>query len=172
VFGRMMAAILASEILLQPNTNPQMSAISKEVFEKYAQEYQEKIADNSKQLAMLRGQLQAKERDRKLCQLTSKELHPFNNETPSYRAVGKMFVKEDLNVLKNTLTKKIDGGSKEIEALQKVALKCDGELKVDGRNVRKHRRTLNRLFRRLLRSSKKCSNVDMANKPVLLVCWL
>lgn len=112
-----------------------MSVIPQEIFEKFAMEYQDKIQENSKQLNLIRSQLQAKERDRKLCQLTATELAPMASTTTSYRSVGKMFVLEDLEVLKQTLAKKIGDGSKEIEALQKVALSCDGELKEAQKNM-------------------------------------
>jgi prefoldin subunit 1 len=47
-----------------------------------------------------------------------------------YRAVGRMFVKEELSVIKTILEKKVNDSTKEINALQKAALKNDGELKV------------------------------------------
>ena len=68
-----------------------MASIPREVFEKYAVEYQTQIADSSKQLAIIRGQLQAKERDRKVSQLTGNELADLN-EVKAYRSVGKMCI--------------------------------------------------------------------------------
>jgi hypothetical protein len=49
-----------------------MSVIPLEVYEKFAQEYQQTIQKTSKELAQIRGQLQAQERERKVS---------FNNQS-------------------------------------------------------------------------------------------
>ncbi|KAI8916328.1 hypothetical protein EDD86DRAFT_244253 [Gorgonomyces haynaldii] len=84
-----------------------MATIPKE----YAMEYQEKIAESTKQLNVVRAQLQAKERDRKV------------------------FLKEDLGSLQKELDKRQTDAGREIEALQKAALKFDGELKEAEKNL-------------------------------------
>jgi prefoldin subunit 1 len=75
--------------VLQPGNLSQMSVIPKEVFEKYAMEYQAKISESGKNLAIVKGQLQAKERERKMSQLTGNELGQFTGSTIAYRSVGK-----------------------------------------------------------------------------------
>ncbi len=67
-----------------------MASIPREVFEKYAIEYQGQISESSKELAIIRGQLQAKERDRKVSQLTGNELADMK-DVKAYRSVGKMY---------------------------------------------------------------------------------
>lgn len=53
-------------------------------------EYQSKIVDTTRQLATVRGQLQARERDKKLNELTAKELAGLDSNVAAYRSVGKM----------------------------------------------------------------------------------
>ncbi|KAJ8326311.1 hypothetical protein BDV3_005865 [Batrachochytrium dendrobatidis] len=106
-----------------------MSVIPKEVFEKYAIEYQTKIGETSRQLAMVRGQLQGREREKKLSELTAKELEPLDSTVLAYRSVGRMFIKEDISMLKDELHKKSASASKEIVAMERAATKLEGDLK-------------------------------------------
>ncbi|KAJ3337489.1 hypothetical protein HDU91_001470, partial [Kappamyces sp. JEL0680] len=97
-------------------------------------EYQLKINKASQELGQIRAQLAGKQRERKLTELTSSELAGFAG-AETYRTVGRMFLKEDVNILAGELAAKIAVCSKEIAAMEKVALKTDQDLKDAERNL-------------------------------------
>lgn len=107
----------------------------KELFEKYAAEYQGKIYDSTQELMRLRAQSQQKERERKLTELTSSELAPLTTNK-CYKTVGKMFIEEDLGQVKGELANKCETLKKELDAIQKVALKIDSDIKDYERNLK------------------------------------
>jgi prefoldin subunit 1 len=62
----------------------------REAFEKFASEYQQKLSKANQELMQLRGQLQGRQRERKLTELTTAELASLPPTTVTYRTVGKM----------------------------------------------------------------------------------
>jgi hypothetical protein len=52
-------------------------------------EIQNKVIENNRQLAGMKAQLQTKERDRRLAELTNKELSALSSDVRTYKAVGK-----------------------------------------------------------------------------------
>ncbi|KAI8898849.1 Prefoldin [Globomyces pollinis-pini] len=89
----------------------------------------------NQQLQALRVQLQSKQRERKLSELTNQELSQMDKSTPCYRTVGKMFLKEDVTVITGELSTKIANYSADINALEKMALKVDQDSKDAERNL-------------------------------------
>ncbi|KAL2913619.1 hypothetical protein HK105_206921 [Polyrhizophydium stewartii] len=106
-----------------------MGDLPREVFEKFASEYQTKITETSRQLAMVRGQLQGREREKRASELTAKELSTLDDSVLAYRSVGRMFIQEDVSLLKAELDNKASSAAKEIVALERAAGKLDAELK-------------------------------------------
>jgi prefoldin subunit 1 len=66
-------------------------SMPREMFEKYAAEYQTKISKANQELLQIRAQLQGRQRDRKLTELTNQELNSLEPSTACYRTVGKMY---------------------------------------------------------------------------------
>lgn len=91
-------------------------------------------------MALLRSRLQDRERERRVSELTAKELSEMK-EVKAYKAVGKMytfltrFVAHDLKLLQDDLFKKSQLAEKEIAAMQTAALKYDKELKEAEKNM-------------------------------------
>lgn len=56
------------------------------------QAIQVKIAEDNRQLVSLRSQIQSKEREQKMAELTSRELEHVPNDVRVYESVGKMHV--------------------------------------------------------------------------------
>ncbi|KAI8922955.1 Prefoldin [Entophlyctis helioformis] len=104
-------------------------SIPREVFEKYAFEYQSKISESSKQLAVVRAQLQGRDREKRLSELTAKELNALPADVSAYRSVGKMFLKEDIAGLKDELNTRATAADKDLVALKRAETKLDRELK-------------------------------------------
>ncbi|KAI8853079.1 hypothetical protein BC829DRAFT_383715 [Chytridium lagenaria] len=59
-------------------------------------ESQLKLQNTSKQLATVKAQIASKERERRISELSAKELTALPSSTPAYKAVGRMFVQQDL----------------------------------------------------------------------------
>ena len=55
-------------------------------------ELQNKVVETSRQLAGVRAQISARDREKKLSELTAKELESMGENVSAYRAVGKMYV--------------------------------------------------------------------------------
>lgn len=108
----------------------------KELFEKYFLEYQEKIQNSQQELISLRSQNQQKDRERKLSELTLAELSTLNETNKTFRTVGKMFMEQDVKSVVEEKKNLISNLTKEIEAIQKVALKVDADLKDYERNFK------------------------------------
>lgn len=66
-------------------------SMPREAFEKFASEYQQKLSKANQELMQIRGQLQARQRERKLTELTTAELSSLPETTVTYRTVGKMW---------------------------------------------------------------------------------
>ena len=102
-----------------------------------------KLQNCTRQLSSLRGQVQAKERERKICEITARELSQYPAaSTGAYKSVGKMFLKSDLDTLKNGLVAKAAENEKEIKVLQRAAAKVENEAGDTERNLKElvHRR--------------------------------
>lgn len=65
-------------------------SIPNELFQSYAGEYQKKINKANQELMQIRGAMQARQRERKLSELTCQELQGLSADTDCYRTVGKM----------------------------------------------------------------------------------
>ncbi|KAI9333676.1 Prefoldin [Obelidium mucronatum] len=92
-------------------------------------ETQAKHQNTSRQLATVRAQINAKERDRKIGELAAKELNQYPKGTVAYKSVGKMFLMQDLGSLTGSLQQKSDDASKEIKALSRASEKLDRDVK-------------------------------------------
>jgi prefoldin subunit 1 len=96
-----------------------------------------KLQSFNRQLSGLRAQVQSKERERKICEITARELDQYPAaSTGAYKSVGKMFLKSELSTLKKSLVDKASDNEREIKVLQKAAAKIENEAGDTERNLK------------------------------------
>ncbi|KAJ3191294.1 hypothetical protein HK101_007905 [Irineochytrium annulatum] len=111
-------------------------SISDEALKRAFIETQVKLQTTTRQLSAIRAQVGGKERERRVLELTAKELKSLPAGTVSYKAVGKAFMKEDLAVLvKGIEGKGVDAG-KEVTALERASKKLESEANDAERGLR------------------------------------
>lgn len=84
-------------------------------------EAQSRLTNLSRQIVKLSQQNAATERDRQHAEITLKELSTFEPVTKTFKSVGKMFMRQDLQELKAELSVKIDDLTKESLSYQRAA---------------------------------------------------
>lgn len=87
----------------------------------------------SKQSQTLRQQFSIKQRDLKSSALV---LQQIQGEPHMYKAVGKMFIKEDAEQVRNELESKIKITDKDLAAIETMLKKADEEQKDAERNLK------------------------------------
>lgn len=65
-------------------------------------------------------QIQIKERERKVAELTRRELDSLHVTTKTYKPVGKMFLQTPLSDMKLSFAKRVSGADEDIKALEKT----------------------------------------------------
>lgn len=70
-------------------------------------------------VASVQAQIQSREREKRLSELTNKELSALQPDTVTYKSVGKMFVQEPLPELTKELTERATEMDKDMAALEK-----------------------------------------------------
>ncbi|KAL7749099.1 Prefoldin subunit 1 [Sorochytrium milnesiophthora] len=96
-----------------------MAGVSDETMRKVLNEIQGKLMDYNRQLTTVRTQIAVKERERKLTELTVKELNSVGPQTNTYKSVGKMFIAAPQPTLLSTLGMKIDSLKDDTQVLTK-----------------------------------------------------
>ncbi|ORX81621.1 Prefoldin [Basidiobolus meristosporus CBS 931.73] len=82
---------------------------------------QNKMIEDSRQLSTVKAQIQAKEREKRLSELTYKEVSQIGDNIRTYKSVGKMFLQADKSVLEKEIKGRIDVSNEGIKALEKKA---------------------------------------------------
>ncbi|SAM82436.1 related to Prefoldin subunit 1 [Ustilago bromivora] len=96
------------------------SRIPDETLSKVLEKIQLQVYQTNQQLAALRAQISAREREAKLNTLTLTELKAVEDpNAPFYRSVGKMFMQESQPVVLAELDQKQKAITSDLEALQK-----------------------------------------------------
>ncbi|KAB5592058.1 hypothetical protein CTheo_4510 [Ceratobasidium theobromae] len=82
-----------------------MATLSDETLRKILAQIQQTVSDSSRAISSTKAQSAAKERERRVLQLTSKEISevPTNTGAQFYRGVGKMFMQEPRSTIENNL---------------------------------------------------------------------
>ncbi|CAE6376628.1 unnamed protein product [Rhizoctonia solani] len=82
-----------------------MATLSDDTLRKILLQINQTINDSSRAVASTKAQTSAKERDRRVVQLTAKEILeiPPNSGAQFYRGVGKMFMQEPRSTVENSL---------------------------------------------------------------------
>lgn len=97
---------------------------------KYLAEIQEKVVDSSRKLSAVNAKIVSVDREVKICDLTLADLKPLEATKPrAFRAVGKIFILDDLSDLTNELNETKEKGLKEKVGLEKTAKKLDSDIK-------------------------------------------
>ncbi|CAG8782815.1 9943_t:CDS:2, partial [Acaulospora morrowiae] len=82
-------------------------------------ELQNRLVDNKRQLTTVTSQIQSKEREKRMAELTKKELSTLELNTRTYKSVGKAFIRTDLSVLTAEIDTRISQAEAELAALDK-----------------------------------------------------
>ncbi|KAG2224478.1 hypothetical protein INT45_010544 [Circinella minor] len=97
-----------------------MSALSDDAIRKVFVELQAKYVASTQQVNSVKAQIQAKQRDRKMAELTRRELDTLELDTKTYKPVGKMFVQTPLREMKEMYVKNIKDSDDKIQQLEKT----------------------------------------------------
>ncbi|CDS06369.1 hypothetical protein LRAMOSA08897 [Lichtheimia ramosa] len=96
-----------------------MSALSDDAIRKVFVELQAKYVASTQQLNSVKAQIQAKQRERKMSELTRRELDTLEPDTKTYKPVGKMFIQTPLSQMKEHYVDQIKKADESIEQLEK-----------------------------------------------------
>ncbi|PWN89094.1 Prefoldin [Acaromyces ingoldii] len=92
--------------------------IPDEALHKVLQQIQAQVINSSRQLNMVRAQMQGCETARKRCEFTIKQLDD-EGDVPMYQGVGKMFIREDKSKIRAEIEKRMKDVVEEIANLAK-----------------------------------------------------
>ncbi|KAI9312273.1 Prefoldin [Dichotomocladium elegans] len=82
-------------------------------------ELQAKYVASTQQVNSVKAQIQARQRDRKMAELTRRELDTLEPDTKTYKPIGKMFIQTPLAEMKNQYVKRIKEADETIQQLEK-----------------------------------------------------
>ncbi|TPX37430.1 hypothetical protein SmJEL517_g00680 [Synchytrium microbalum] len=102
-------------------------SVSDEELQRIFAEAQVRMQETNRQLALVRSQLSTKQRDKRVGELTAKELSALGSDVATYRAIGKMFIQADLGLLKKELAAKTADAEKETKALERTQTRLEKE---------------------------------------------
>ncbi|ROV91835.1 hypothetical protein VSDG_06523 [Cytospora chrysosperma] len=94
-------------------------SISNEALQKLLREIEINAAKSQQEIGLVRSQLAAKQREKRLAQLTSSEITSLAPDTPIYEGVGKMFVSVPVPDMKDKLESQMKQVDTDIEGLGK-----------------------------------------------------
>ncbi|CAG8448896.1 4767_t:CDS:2 [Scutellospora calospora] len=94
-------------------------SIPNETLRKVLFELQNKLIEDNRKLTLVRSQIQTKERDKRLAELTKHELSTLKPDTRTYKSVGKAFIKADLPELMKDLDVRVTKAKSDLITLDK-----------------------------------------------------
>ncbi|KAF9143159.1 Prefoldin [Linnemannia elongata] len=94
-------------------------SINEQALGKIVHDLQNKLQEATRMVASVQAQIQSREREKRLSELTNKELSALQPDTVTYKSVGKMFVQEPLPELTKELTERATEMDKDMAALEK-----------------------------------------------------
>ncbi|KAG0378280.1 MAG: Prefoldin [Linnemannia gamsii] len=94
-------------------------SINEQALGKIVHDLQTKLQEASRMVSSVQAQMQSREREKRLSELTNKELSALTSDTITYKSVGKMFVQEPLPELTKELTERVTEMDKDMAALDK-----------------------------------------------------
>lgn len=75
---------------------------------------------SQQQANTVKAQIQSKQRERKLAELTRRELDSLDSQTKTYKPVGKMFIQSPLSEMKQQYVDSINTSDENIKQLEKT----------------------------------------------------
>ncbi|KAI8976079.1 Prefoldin [Pilobolus umbonatus] len=97
-----------------------MSSLSDETIRKIFVELQAKFIHSQQQTNTVKAQIQGKQRERKMAELTRQELSALDDSTKTYTPVGKMFIQSPLSAMKKQYADTINETDEKIKQLEKT----------------------------------------------------
>ncbi|GJJ70310.1 prefoldin subunit 1 [Entomortierella parvispora] len=94
-------------------------SINEQALGKIINDLQNKLQEANRMVASVQAQIQTREREKRLSELTNKELSSIDTNTVTYKSVGKMFVQEPLPSLTKELSTRVSEMDKDVAALDK-----------------------------------------------------
>ncbi|KAF9348740.1 hypothetical protein BGX26_012872 [Mortierella sp. AD094] len=94
-------------------------SINEQALGKIVHDLQSKLQEATRMVASVQAQIQTREREKRLSELTNKELSSLQPDTVTYKSVGKMFIQEPLTDLTSELSERSKEMEKDMEALDK-----------------------------------------------------
>ncbi|CAO3648755.1 unnamed protein product [Mucor hiemalis] len=83
-------------------------------------ELQAKYIHSQQQTNTTKAQIQGKQRERKMAELTRRELDGLDDDTKTYRPVGKMFIQSPLSAMKQEYVDSVSKADEDIKQLEKT----------------------------------------------------
>ncbi|KAI9307350.1 Prefoldin [Cunninghamella echinulata] len=113
-----------------------MSGISDDAIRNIFIELQAKYITSQQQVNTVKAQIQNKQRERKMAELTRRELETLESGTKTYKPVGKMFIQAPLSEMKSQYVQSVEKADEQIQQLEKsqkywerTAAEAQGNLK-------------------------------------------
>ncbi|EIE81549.1 hypothetical protein G6F46_001982 [Rhizopus delemar] len=97
-----------------------MATLSDEAIRKVFVELQAKFIHSQQQVSTVKAQIQTKQRERKMAELTRRELDSLDPQTKTYKPIGKMFIQSPLNDMKQQYVDSISKTDEDINQLEKT----------------------------------------------------
>ncbi|CAG8543362.1 21979_t:CDS:2 [Cetraspora pellucida] len=83
-------------------------------------ELQNRLIEDNRKLVLVKTQISTKERDKRLAELTKRELSALDKDTRTYKSVGKAFFKTDLSLLMTELDTRVTKAETDLKTLDKT----------------------------------------------------
>ncbi|RHZ54527.1 hypothetical protein Glove_426g72 [Diversispora epigaea] len=90
-----------------------------EALRKVLFELQNRLIENTRQLNTVKSQIQLKGREKRLAELTKRELTSLDKDTRTYKSVGKAFIRADIRDLTNELSNRVSKTETDLTTLDK-----------------------------------------------------
>ncbi|KAI8375472.1 Prefoldin [Blakeslea trispora] len=96
-----------------------MSTLSDDTIRKVFVELQSKYVHSQQQANTTKAQIATKQRERKLAELTRRELDGLDDDTKTYKPIGKMFIQSPLKDMKQQYVDAVTKADEDIKGLEK-----------------------------------------------------
>ncbi|KAL5535978.1 hypothetical protein ACEPAF_4072 [Sanghuangporus sanghuang] len=113
-----------------------MASLSDETLHRILQQIQQTAVNSQRALATTRATLAAKERERRILQLTIEEINSLDKDVNFYKGVGKMFMltphptmEKDLKAQEKDLTDDLNNLNKKAKYLEKTFNEAQAQLR-------------------------------------------
>ncbi|KAL9539404.1 hypothetical protein MBANPS3_010274 [Mucor bainieri] len=97
-----------------------MASLSDDTIRKVFVELQSKFIHSQQQANTVKAQIAGKQRERKLAELTRRELDGLDDDTKTYKPIGKMFIQSPLSEMKKQYVDSIATADADIKNLEKT----------------------------------------------------